>query len=272
VPRSKPVQGAPEFSRMERVGPVHLAVFEAFVDTTGDAMFSVDTSNRVTTWNRAAGRAFGYDVAAIVGAPWTALFPASCRLGLELLFDAVAAGDRVERYETEIERHDGRHVPVALALCPVFHGQVRVATVAVIQDIAEQRLTQSMLAEAELRLQEGEALAHVGRWLWDVATGVVQWSDEFHRIHGVDPLDFDGTVAAHLDFVHPDDRERVHEALEFSVAAGRAFDEEYRLVRPDGELRWISSRAEPTIDGDGHVVGLRGMGQDITDRRLDSSP
>ncbi len=272
MPRSKPVQRAPGFRRLEHVGSVHLAVLEALVETTGDAMFSIDTADRVTTWNRAAGRAFGYDIGEIVGAPWATLFPAPLRLGLELLFDAVAAGDRVDRYETEIERHDGRHVPVALSLCAVFDGQNRVATVAVVHDIAEQRLTQNMLAEAELRLQEGEALAHVGRWLWDVATGVVQWSDEFHRIHGVDPLDFDGTVAAQLEYVHPDDRERVHDALDFSVAAGRAFDEEYRLVRPDGEMRWILSRAEPTIDADGHVVGLRGIGQDITDRLLDSSP
>ena len=47
-------------------------------------------------------------------------------------------------------------------------------------------------------MEEGEALAHIGSWLWDLRTGAVQWSAEFHRIHGVDPLDFDGTFESHL--------------------------------------------------------------------------
>jgi PAS domain S-box-containing protein len=158
----------------------------------------------------------------------------------------------------------------SLSLCPVMTDDRRVGIVAVVQDISEQRLTQTMLGEAEARLREGEALAHVGRWLWDVATGAVQWSDEFHRIHGVDPLEFDGTFEAHVGFVHPDDRERVLAALEYSVVSGRAFDEEYRLVRPNGELRRILSRAEPTMDSAGEVVGLRGIGQDVTDRSIDS--
>ena len=136
-----------------------------------------------------------------------------------------------------------------------------------VRDITEQRLAQAMLAEAEARLRESEALAHVGRWQWDVATNAVQWSDEFHRIHGVDPLDFDGTFDAHLACVHQADRARVHAAIERSVVTGRAAHEEYRIVRPDGEIRWIDTRAEPTIDSAGDVVALRGIGQDVTEHR-----
>lgn len=65
--------------------------------------------------------------------------------------------------------------------------------VAVVRDITEQRLARAILAEVEFRLREGEALSHIGSWLWDLRTGAVQWSTEFHRIHGVDPFDFDGT-------------------------------------------------------------------------------
>ena len=70
--------------------------------------------------------------------------------------------------------------------------------VGVARDITEQRLAQAALAETEARLREAEALAHVGRWLWDVGSGAVQWSEELHRIHGIDPRDFDGTLEAHL--------------------------------------------------------------------------
>ena len=58
-------------------------------------------------------------------------------------------------------------------------------------------------------------------------------------------------------------------AVERSIATGRAAQEEYRIVRPDGEIRSVYTRAEPTIDSAGEVVGLRGVGQDITeDRRV----
>ena len=250
-----------------RAASVRVALLEAFVDTAGDAMFSVDVADRVSIWNHAAVRLFGYDATDVVGREWATLFPKHRRHSLKVVFDAVAAGDRVDHYETEIERRETMAVPVALSLRGVFERGTHVGSVAVVRDITEQRLAQAMLAEAEARLREGEALTHVGRWQWDVATNAVQWSDEYHRIHGVDPLDFDGTFDAHLACIHEDDRPRVRAAVERSITTGRAAQEEYRIVRPDGEIRSLHTRAEPTIDSAGAVVGLRGVGQDVTEDR-----
>lgn len=245
---------------------IRLAVLEALVATADVAMLSTDTDARIVTWNRAAARAFGYDAEAIVGTRWTTLFPEHLCDGMELLFDAVAAGDRVDHHEIEGARRDGRSMLVSLSLRAVYEGGARVGTVAVLQDITEQRHAQGMLAEAEARLREGEALARIGRWHFDVATGVVQWSDGFHAIHGVDPLDFEGTLDAQLAYVHADDRDGVRATVEHAVRSGRAFDQEYRVVRPDHRVRWLHTRAEPTLDSAGTVVGLRGIGQDVTDR------
>jgi PAS domain S-box-containing protein len=99
-----------------------------------------------------------------------------------------------------------------------------------------------------------------------VRTGAVQWSAEFHRIHGVDPLDFDGTFESHLGLIHPADRDRVERAMEQSVTSGRSFESEYRVVRPDAEVRMLHVRAQATIGSAGTAVGLRGVGQDVTDR------
>ena len=144
-----------------------------------------------------------------------------------------------------------------------------VGTVSIAQDITEKRLAQATLAEVEARLKGGEAQAHVGRWLWDVGTGAVQWSDELHRIHGVDPLDFAGTFEAHVGCAPPR-RPRPHPGGDGEPRwrSGRPFEDEYRIVRPDGEERWIYVRAEPTLSSAGVVVGLRGIGQDVSDRRV----
>jgi PAS domain S-box-containing protein len=245
-----------------------LAILEAFVETSEDAVFSQNPEGEITTWNRSSERIFGYPRDEILGQPSTILFPEHLQSETQQVFDTVVAGDRVDHYETEIKRKDGMPIPISLSLCPLFHTHGRLmASVLIARDVTEQRLAQATLAEIETRIREGEALAHVGSWLWDVRTGTVQWTDELHRIHGVDPLDFEGTLDAHIDRIHAEDQARVWRGLAEAVASGRPFEDEYRIIRPGGELRWVYARAEPTVGSAGDVVGLRGIGQDVTDRR-----
>ena len=150
-------------------------------------------------------------------------------------------------------------MPVSLSLCPL-HDAARLPAGAVViaRDVTEQHLAQAMLAEIEARLEEGEAMAHVGSWLWDLRTGAVQWSAEFHRIHGLDPVDFAGTFGSHLAVVHPDDRDRLQSVMERSVASQRPFETEYRVVRPDGLVSLLRVRAQPTVGSAGVTVGIAG--------------
>jgi PAS domain S-box-containing protein len=244
-----------------------LAVLEAFVEASSDALFSQDAGGRITTWNRSAERIFGHHAAEMIGQRADVLFPAHLRVELQLVYETVMAGEQVERLETEAQRKDGMAFPISLSLRQVlaldgsFAGVVSVA-----QDITEKRLGQASLAEVEAGRRGGEAHAHVGRWLWDVGTGAVQWSAELHRIHGLDPADFAGTLEAHLSCIHADDRARVLERLEAAVGSGQVFEQEYRILRPDGEERWLYARGEPALSSAGLVVGLRGIGQDTTDR------
>jgi PAS domain S-box-containing protein len=248
---------------------LRVPVLEAFVDAASDGMCSHDRGRRIASWNRSAERIFGYAEAEAVGQLPTLLFPPHLHAQVERIFDTVFAGDRVEQVEIEARRRQGLPVPISLSVLPVLDDAgTPQGAVTLARDITEQRLGQAVLAETEARLREGEALAHIGRWLWDVSMGAVQWSDELHRIHGVDPLEFEGTFEAHVRYVHPDDRDRVRAALAAALTSGRSFEDEYRIVRPDGKTRWIYSRAEPTIGSDERVVGLRGLGHDVTDRHV----
>jgi PAS domain S-box-containing protein len=158
-------------------------------------------------------------------------------------------------------------MPMSMSMSRVVDAvEQPVALVVVVRDVTEQRLAQATLAEVEGRLAEGEALAHVGSWLWDVRTGAVQWSNEFHRIHGVDPLDFDGTFESHVGVIHPEDRGRVRAELEASASSGGNVTDTYRVVRPDGEVRVVRVRAQAALGSARTVVGLRGIGQDVTER------
>jgi PAS domain S-box-containing protein len=258
-----------ERTRIEgRVG-----LLESFVEASGDALFSTDAAGRIVTWSRGAERVFGFLALEILDRPAGTLFPDHLQPELKLLFDAVASGDGVERVETEVRRKGGMPVPISLTMAPLADDRGRVVgSVAVAQDITEKRLTQATLAEVEARLREGEALAHVGRWLWDVGTGAVQWSEELHRIHDVDPLDFAGTIDSFMACIHADDCDRVRAGMERAVTSGRRFEDEYRVLRRDGEVGVVYVRAEPMVGSADVVVGLRGIGQDVTDRSRRDAP
>ena len=241
------------------------AVLDIFADLSSFALFSQDPEGRIITWNRGAERVFGYSQSEVVGQTLPALAPGHLRADLEAVEQRVTAGERIDRVFTEIQRKDGMPVPIALSVGPVVDGSgTFIGAVGVAQELTETRLAQAALAEVEQRFREWEALAHVGRWLWDVGTDAVQWSDELHRMHGVDPLDFEGTLAAHLSVVHPDDRDRVRSLMEGAVASSQPFEDEYRVVDKDGNTCWFAMRAEPAVGSSGDVVGLRGVSQDIT--------
>jgi len=235
-------------------------VLAAVLDASNHAVFSCATDGRIASWNRAAERIVGHAAGDIIGTTLVSLFPAHLRSEIERLGEAVDAGEGVDRMLVEIVRKDGMTIPIALSLRPVAGRDGSIAgCMVVVDDMTETRLAQAALAEVEARFQEWEALAHVGRWLWDVGTDSVQWSIELHRLHGVEPIDFDGTLAAHLACLHPDDRARVRALMERAVESVHSFDDVYRVIQPDGETTWFEVRAEPTISSAGVVVGLRGV-------------
>jgi PAS domain S-box-containing protein len=243
------------------------AVLAAVIEMSDDAVFVCDGKGLVKTWGATAERLFGIQACDVLERPLDMLFAEHVRQEVEGVIATVLAGDRIHHLETEVLRPDGMPVPVFLSLCPVRgEGEQTIGSAVIVRDVTEQRLAQASLAEVEARLEESEALAHAGRWLWDLRTGAVQWSTEFHRIHGLDPLEFDGTLESHLERIHPLDRDDVRNALEQSVVSGRPFELDYRVVRPDDEVRVVHVRAQPTMGSAGSAVGLRGIGQDVTER------
>ena len=122
------------------------------------------------------------------------------------------------------------------------------------------------LLEYAARMAEAERIAHFGVWRWDIATGVVRWSDELHRIYGIIPGEFGGTVEAFLSFLDAEDRDRVWRHVERAVEAVEPFAFEERIVRADGHERVLLSQGRPIPGGDGRATALVGVCHDITER------
>jgi PAS domain S-box-containing protein len=242
----------------------------ALLEALNDAVYTLDLRAVIRTWNPGAERLYGYRRHEAVGLPGLSLVPESRHDDARMAIDCVLAGEPVQLYEIDGRRKDGLLVPVAIDLWPIRSRSGEVVGVSVIAcDLTEQNLAEAALAESVVRLRESESLAHVGGWVWDIPTGAVQWSEELHRIHGLDPAGFAGTLDAHLALVHPYDREPVLKAMEAAVTAPHPFEMEYRIVRPNGEVRWLYARAEVALAASDavSVAGLRGICQDITERK-----
>jgi PAS domain S-box-containing protein len=207
----------------------------------------------IRTWNPGAERLYGYASHEAVGLPGLSLVPEGRYDEASMALECVLAGEPVELFETEARRNDGVVVPVALTLWPVRDRSGQAVGVSVIaRDLTEDRLAQAALAESEVRLRESESLAHVGGWVWDVMTGAVQWSAELHRIHGMDPAEFAGTIEAHLE---PRDGAGPHEAARHRPAVGVRLDCPVLTPSPRGGI--VLTSRSPPAGGEQPPLALR---------------
>lgn len=122
-------------------------------------------------------------------------------------------------------------------------------------------------SENEARMEEAQALAHVGSWYWDLRTDHLTSSAELFRIFGYARPEGTGSYAAIVRHAHLEDRARLVETIEDAIAGGDGFEIEYRIVRVSGEVRTIYSRARVVRDGSGRAVAMMGSGQDVTEQR-----
>jgi len=124
------------------------------------------------------------------------------------------------------------------------------------------------LGRKQALLKEAQAFAHIGNWELDPVTKKAVWSDEIFHIFGIEASDDVGPERLST-LLHPDDREAVLSCLQCAATDGHQHHLEYRVVRPDNELRWIDCRVRPVLDENGKLFRLRGVIQDITRRKLD---
>jgi PAS domain S-box-containing protein len=120
--------------------------------------------------------------------------------------------------------------------------------------------------ETKRALDEAQRIASLGSWSLDLATGELELSAESRRISGFD----EGTLVTREDIfamLHPDDVARTRATQDEAVASGVGYEMDYRIVRPDGEVRELHSRAQPQRAADGTVVRLNGIIQDVTEAR-----
>jgi len=136
----------------------------------------------------------------------------------------------------------------------------------VILDVSDRHRTEAALRETTARLERAQQIAHLGSWERDFVADTLVWSQETLDIFGLPPdaaVTFDSFMAC----VHPDDVERLRQAQNDALARGPALDIEYRIVRANGDIRFLHEQGEAVFDGDGRRLRISGTVLDITERK-----
>jgi PAS domain S-box-containing protein len=134
-----------------------------------------------------------------------------------------------------------------------------------VQDVTEQKRAEEALQRSQFYLSEGQRLAHMGSWAFNDSGHY--WSDELYKIYGLDPQNGAPTVEQYLALVHPQDRASIAESIKRMQEEHRGFDQIERIVRPDGQLRYVRAVAVPVVE-QGVFKGFIGTTMDVTEQEL----
>jgi PAS domain S-box-containing protein len=129
-----------------------------------------------------------------------------------------------------------------------------------------QAAAEAALADLRERVDNAQALANMGDYDWHIPTDTNRWSDQLFRIYGYEPQSFEPAYERFLSLIHPDDRERIRAIHQQAYQTGEPYEMLERIVRPDGEVRYLSSNGQVVHDETGQPVRMRGTCIDITAR------
>ena len=175
-----------------------------------------------------------------------------------------------ERFRS-IYRHvlkDGSANYFEFSICPIKSGNQLMGYTQISRDITQQMLFQERLREKETLLDHSEKIANIGSFIWDLRTNELLWSPNMYAIHGVREEEFSGKLfEENQNFIHPEDRKAVARQIDEMVDAGSIWPMHFRIVKPDGKERKISSNGALEFDEQGRPVKCFGIYQDVTDTK-----
>ena len=248
------------------------------LQTANDAYVGMDGDGRIIDWNERAQHLFGWTREEVLGhtVAETIMPPHFREMHERGVAHFIATGEGPllnKRIELSALHRNGREFPVELTIGAVRQGS-GVTFHSFLHDISGRKESEGALRRSEMqlrgnrrRLEQAQAIAHMGSWEWDVRANKVTWSPELYRIYGLEPGAFPATYEGYLERVHADDQERVQSTIGRALADHRPFLFEERIVRPDGSIRLLESQGDVQVDGDGNVVRLIGVCHDVTERR-----
>jgi PAS domain S-box-containing protein len=236
------------------------------LDLANDAILVIDLDGTIGFWNKGAERLYGYTMAEALGHNAHNLLKTEFPVPVSEIIGWLR---RAREWSGEIVHtaKDGHQVVVSSRWSPRYNNQGDlIGSFEINRDITEQHASRDALLAAEQRLQLAHTSAKAWWWEFDIETKRLQRSRDVSEIYGlpsgsVHPDDFDQARS----LVHPDDRHKLDEMLLAAAQGATERETEFRIVLPDGAIRWVLSRGRLLTQQNKRVVV--GIAVDVTERK-----
>jgi|GEM_PF-2542436 len=147
-------------------------------------------------------------------------------------------------------------------------GQV-IEVIGTVMDVTERKRVEDSLRRSESYLAEAQKLTHTASWAWRLSDRKTEhFSEEFYRIYGFDPAKGAPTWEEYVERVHPEDRPKWTSTIERAIVERAHYDQEFRILFPNGKVRWIHTVGHPVLSGAGDLEQFVGSSTDITERKF----
>ncbi len=234
--------------------------YRRIVETASEGIWILDEAGRTRYVNQRMAQMLGCSPESMLDRPF---------------FDWFDQGNRPEGYQTLTqlypgysEQWDGRFrrsdqslLWAIVSMNSIFDDQGQFqGTHLMLTDVSDRQQTKERL---QLSLEAGR----MGFWDWNLSTNEVIRSDNLAEIYGVSPGQLDRTFESSLNLIHPEDRERVKEAIAQAVAKNTPYSLEFRIQPSPEEIRWILGKGRVFTDASGTAVRMTGIAMDISDRK-----
>ena len=235
-----------------------------------DVMLIVDTTGSITNANKRATELFGYSQNQFRTLNVEDLIPARFRKQhvkiREGAFKNPERRDLDPNTEFNALTRDGKEVPVEISLNYTIKDGERQA-ITTLRDITERKQIQTALLHHQNMLNKAQQIAHVGSWEWNICTEKLIWSEEIYRIFGRSVEEFGATYQSFVQYIHEEDRNAVVNAVNEAVVYDKPYCIDHRVVRPDGEVRYVQERGDVFRNEEGDAQYMVGTMLDITEQK-----
>ena len=135
------------------------------------------------------------------------------------------------------------------------------------EDVTEKRKLNEKLSINITMLENSQKIGNIGSWTFDLKANKLVWSEEVFRILGLKPNEFEPTYEKFMEFVHPEDREKLDKSFQATIRNRIPYQITHRIIRPDGEIRYVEEKSEEALDENNEVKLSIGCIKDVTELR-----
>jgi PAS domain S-box-containing protein len=256
-----------------RLNEAAIARTKLILNSAGEGIFGVDADGKAIFVNPAAEKMLGYQMTDLNGRSMHDVLrharadETPCA-GEECPVCAVLKDATVHQASEEVFRSkDGTGFPVDYVSTPIIEGGELRGAVVTFRDVSQRQQAERAQRESELRFRQMAENIKQVFWITDTLTNAWLYvSPAYGEIWGRSAEALGPMAQSWLGAIHPEDLERVLAAVRTKQVTG-SYDEEYRIVRPDGSIRWIRDRAFPVRNDSGRNYRVAGIAEDITERK-----